>query len=412
MNHSVYSAILIALRRSVIQFRTNFLRTALTLLGVVMGVGAVVAMMSIGEGAQREIVAQIESMGAKSVHIIAKPVAKSELSNLVNSSTGLSERDARAILESVVGVESVGYRSKHTPSTTSLIRSAHETTVYGISKSFLQAQNLKVVMGRDFYTLDHRNGMRFAVIGEALAKQEFKNDPIGKSIRVENSFFEIIGVLEKQGDAKGASATDYATSILIPITSFFEELKPKPAYGVLDMISVQVQSTEKTLLAKSIVSTLLSRNHGGVKDFEIISPEEVLRQKKKTQSLFNAVLIAIAAISLIVGGIGVMNIMLANVMERISEIGLRRAVGARRRDIRNQFLAESILICFTGGLIGVLLGYGGSFLASQFADLPMAFAWEATLLAFLISLVVGVSFGLMPAMKAAEISPIEALRSK
>ncbi len=411
MSQSFSSTTIIAAKRSLVQFRTNFLRTVLTLLGVVMGVGAVVAMMSIGEGAQREIVAQIESMGAKSVHVVGKNIPSVELANLVNKSTGLTPADAEAISASLDDVDSVGYRASFTPSYTNLRRLPHETIVFGASQHLMKTQNIALDRGRSFHFLDHRNGMRVAVVGQSVENEEFDGDAIGKMVRIDQSFFTIIGVLKPNKSANASFSASYNDGIFVPIETLLDELSPAPAYGVLDMISVQVKTTESTLSAKAVIANLLKQKHGGVSDFDIISPEEVLRQKKKTQSLFNAVLIAIAAISLIVGGIGVMNIMLANVMERISEIGLRRAIGARKRDIRAQFLAESVLICFTGGFIGVLLGFGGSYLASIIADLPMAFAWEATLLAFFISFIVGVTFGLMPAMKAADVDPIDALRS-
>lgn len=404
----------IAMRRSVIQFRNNFLRTTLTLLGVVMGVAAVVAMMSIGEGAQREIVAEIEAMGAKSVHIVAKPVEDAELANIVNDSNGLSEFDASAIEQVAPGVEAVGYRMRHNAGTTDLLTPGHELVVYGVSAALMEAQSLEVGTGRGFADLDHSRGHRVAILGADLARREFGRAAIGRHFRIDDAYFQVVGILaprSKGGTGRSSFGDAYGDAILLPYSTAYAELTTEPGYGALDMISVQVGSTSQTLPAKYVVNGLLEHLHGGVRDFDIISPEEVLRQKQKTQTIFNAVLIAIAAISLIVGGIGVMNIMLANVMERIGEIGLRRAVGARRRDIRNQFLAESVIICSAGGLLGVLLGFVGSYAASSLAGLPIAFAWEATLLAFFISMTVGVSFGLMPAVKAANTDPIDALRT-
>lgn len=408
----------IAVRRTAIQFRNNFLRTTLTLLGIVFGVGAVVAMMSIGEGAQRQIVEQIESMGARSVHVISKPVAEAEVTNIVNDSVGLSESDAHAIMKVAKGVESIGFRAVHNVGMSSFKTPSHELLVYGVSRDLMDAQNLRVRSGRAFSDLDHSRGLRVAVVGSQLANREFEGDPIGQKFRLEDAYFTVIGVLtsrqdsnsETEGESSSTFAQSYEDAVILPHNTLFGELAFPKTYGALDMISVQVATTEDTLPTKHVIDKLLVHLHGGIKDYELISPEEILRQKQKTQSLFNAVLIAIAAISLIVGGIGVMNIMLANVMERISEIGLRRAVGARRRDIRNQFLAESVVICFAGGFLGVLLGFIGSYTASVFADLPIAFAWESTLLAFFISLTVGVTFGLMPAVKAANTDPIDALR--
>lgn len=428
------------LRRSFVQFYSNPLRTMLTLLGVVFGVGAVVAMMSIGEGAQRQILERIEAMGATSVHIQASPVTDAELTTLINDTVGLSRDDARAIRASMPEASVVAYRVQHTLGVTDLPMPAHEVRVYGVSDGLFDAHALKVTRGESLSSLSHERAQRVAVIGSRLAQKAFPNqDPVGQLIRLDYSYFTIMGVLaskqqgvddaqvedpdseekpkglfgggdEDDGGAGGAVAKDYEDAVLIPFEVLEADLAPAKTYHELDMISVEVGSTAQTLEAKHKLGRLLMSLHGEHQDFEIVAPEELLRQRQETQAVFNAVLIAIAAISLLVGGIGVMNIMLANIMERVSEIGLRRAIGARKQDIRNQFLLESISICVVGGVLGVLLGLLTSSVVSVVGGLPMAFAWESTALSFCISLLVGVTFGLMPAIRAANIDPIDALR--
>lgn len=412
------------LKRSFVQFRSNPLRTMLTLLGVIFGVGAVVAMMSIGEGAQRDILAQIEAMGATSVHVRSKEVSDAELATLIDDSVGLNRADILAIEQVLPEVRSVAYRSRHPLGVTDLDVPVHEVEVLGVSRDIFDVHSLQVSRGRVLSELDHTHRVRAAVIGQELAERAFPDGALGQIFRLDYTYFEVVGVLGKAAEAtsEGGEAAGeeeeagvfdaqvYSRAVLIPFETMVNELAPAKTYNELDMISVKVSTTEQTLSTKRRLSSLLEKLHGDHVDFEITAPEEILRQKQATQAVFNAVLISIAAISLLVGGIGVMNIMLANIMERISEIGLRRAIGARKRDIRNQFLLESISICVVGGVLGVVLGLLVSWIVSLFADLPIAFAWESTALSFAISLITGVTFGLMPAIRAANIHPIDALR--
>lgn len=413
-------------RRSLVQFRTNPLRTMLTLLGVVFGVAAVVAMVSIGEGAQREILATIEKMGATSIHVHAKPVSGNKLGDVVKDSLGLSRADARAIAATVPDVQRVAWRKRHDLAVTDLPVSAQDIHVFGISPEIFSTHNLAVSSGRALLRADHQRLQRAAVLGSEVARTAFgTEDPVGKVIRLDYAYFEVVGVLQHRSavtvddsdddDKAGAGGLewqDYANSVLVPHETMLVELAEAPIYGEVDTISVQVPTTEQTLSGKQSIVALVTDLHGGRRDFDVVAPEEILRQKQSTQAVLNMVLVAIAAISLVVGGIGVMNIMLANIMERVSEIGLRRAVGARRRDIRNQFLLESVIICVIGGLLGVALGFSISWVVSLTVGLPIAFAWESMLVSFGISMLVGVTFGLMPAVRAANVNPIEALRGE
>ena len=402
---------LTVLKRSLGQFRTNPLRTILTLLGVVFGVGSVVAMMSIGEGAQQEILAQIEAMGATSVHIQAKEAAKGEVSRLVKRSSGLAREDVAHIRQVVPGVQRVSYRRGHTLSVTDLELAPSSIDVWGVNAQLFDVHSLKVSQGRALHPLDARDYRRVVVVGPDIA-QAMSGPPLGQFIRLDYIYVRVVGVLGRAQAAgeEGQVSSPYDRAVLLPYSTLTQELAPEPAYHALDDVSVQVGSTGETLQTKRLLSRLLRQLHGDVEDVEIVAPEEVLRQKQATQAIFNAVLLAIAAISLVVGGIGVMNIMLANIMERIGEIGLRRAIGARKRDIRNQFLLESMIICTVGGVIGVVFGLGASAVVGQVAGLSVGFAWESVVLSFGISLVVGMVFGIVPAVRAANVNPIDALR--
>jgi putative ABC transport system permease protein len=264
------------------------------------------------------------------------------------------------------------------------------------------------------YTVDEQFARRVAILGADVAAAAFGEPTaaVGRQIRLGYAFFEIIGVLSPKTSMRDLPIDPglYNRAIVVPFSTALEELQPPDAYKEIDVLSIAMSSLEETTTAKRCLLPVVQALHRGVDDTEIVAPEEILAQKRATQSVLNLVLISIAAISLLVGGIGVMNIMLANIMERIGEIGLRRAIGATRADIRNQFLLESVMICFVGGIIGVVLGVVLAFSVGAFFELDVAFAWEATVVSFVLSVAIGVVFGLWPAMKAASIHPVEALQ--
>jgi putative ABC transport system permease protein len=398
-----------------VQLRGSPLRTLLTLLGVVFGVGSVVSMVSIGEGAQRQILSSIEAMGATSLHVQTVVAKDQNLADLVNVSVGLSLSDARA-LEKALGVQqAVAARAVYTPKVTNLLVPAGELKVVGVSASVFDTSRLRIARGRRLSTWDERQASATAVLGSALADRLFGGDALGRWIRVDYAWFQVVGVLAPRDDGgggDGGSELSLDGSVVVPYPALRELLEPPRTYGDLDRISLRLGSIEETLPAKRVAERLLANLHGGAGDFEVISPEELLRKRKETQNVMTAVLTAIAAISLLVGGIGVMNIMLANVSERVAEIGVRRAIGATRRDILVQFLIESTTICVIGGAIGSVLGLLAALVATQIMGLPVVFAWQALVLAVVISVVVGVTSGLIPARRAAEMDPIEALRGE
>ena len=406
-----------ALAQSLLQFRSNPLRTFLTLLGIVFGVASVVAMLAIGEGAQREILASIERMGADLVHIKATLVPREKLGTVVNTSRGLGPadiQDIRSVLRK--DLAGVAFRARPEIVATDLFSTNAATLpVLAVSESYFRVHKLRLSAGRALKEVDHRFSHRAAVIGDRLARRAFPGGAMGKRFRIDYAYFEVVGVLDTA--APGRDSKDlpvdpnvHRDAVILPFATANEALRPPPVYAELELVSLRVKDTAHTLRAKRILGPLLLQLHGGYDDVEIVAPEELLRQREATQSVLNTVLLSIAAISLLVGGIGVMNIMLANIMERIPEIGLRRAIGARKADIRNQFLLEAVLICGIGGIIGVALGFAISFGVGLFSRMPIAFPWYAAVLSLGISALVGVTFGMMPALRASNINPIEALQ--
>ncbi len=400
-----------SLRRSLVQFRTHPLRTSLALLGMVLGVGSVVGMVSIGEGAQREIIASIEALGGNVVHVKAKEVSTERVAEVVNDSRGLNRNDLGALRSTVDGLGPAAFVRWSSVGVSDLPMSTLTVKLAAAAPALFDLHRLEVAKGRRLLEVDDRYQRRVAVLGEEVAAA-FDGPVVGRRVRLGYAYFEVVGVLAKKAAAADLPVDpgQYNRAVLVPFSTAVEEIAPADAYKEIDVFSVEVASLEQTLVAKRTMGPVLKALHGGVEDFEIIAPEEILEKKRATQAILNVVLTSIAAISLLVGGIGVMNIMLANIMERISEIGLRRAIGASRTDIRNQFLIESVLICVVGGVFGVVLGFGISFGVGWGFDLKVAFAWEAMVVSVALSVGVGLLFGIWPALRAAAVSPVEALQ--
>ncbi|HOY66084.1 MAG TPA: ABC transporter permease [Candidatus Ozemobacteraceae bacterium] len=410
-------------KSSLASFRVNIVRTLLALLGIIFGVSSVIAMITIGEGAQRQILDNINAMGAELIHIQEGNTEKAQLPQVINDSQGLSLRDVRA-LQTVLPVRKGGaaYFARNKVKVTSLPVQATELNVFGVSTNFLRLQRLVVSAGRDFTPDDDRLFASHVILSRDLAETVWgcPEEALGKLVRLSERWFRVVGVFERRvlptrkGRSRGMPKDFgiYERSILMPYASMREKLASERVYSPLDKIILASRSLAETNLLKNAAERVLAVSHNGVKDYKVISPQELLEQQQSTQEIFNIVLLSIASISLLVGGIGIMNIMLANVLERRVEIGIRRALGAKRRHIVFQFLFESVTVCLIGGGFGILLGMGIGLCILRFTEIPVAFSLKPILISFLISFSTGVFFGIMPAREAASLNPVEALHDE
>lgn len=434
----------------------NKLRTLLTALGIIFGVAAVIAMLAIGNGAQQELLEQIRLVGVN--NIVIKPIIEQveesldeeELSEEKKKfSPGLTLRDVKSISKTIPGIQSV---SPEIMLETHVIKNGvrRSAKLVGVQPSYFGLTNFEMSEGEMFSESHLMNGSPVCIIGNSLARKFFATEnPIGKSIKVGPHWLKIIGVLKERYISESSISKlgirDFNMDVYTPLQTMLvryvnrdlltksmlggggrgmrmgrmfifsegssdEDDTKDPNYHQLDKLIIQVDQTESLGSTAEVVSRLLERKHYGVVDFEIEIPELLLKQQQRTNDIFNYVLAAIAAISLLVGGIGIMNIMLASVLERIKEIGLRLSLGAKKTDIVNQFLFESVMISISGGLIGVILGISLAFLVSEFADIPTIVSLPSIALSFGVAASVGLAFGIAPARRAASQDPITSLR--
>ena len=381
------------------------LRSTLSILGVVFGVAAVVAMSSVGEGARREALAQVGALGIDSITVRARPYAKEA------PAPGLSLGDASsvaAVVPHVVGVAPVRESSLAAERDGRRV----DVVAVGTTPAYEIAARLSRRSGRFLTDLDLRDRKRVAVLGATVARALFPlEEPDGERFQLAGDWYQVVGVLEGRAsprDKGGPIRTrDVNKAVFVPLPSLDRGSDPRPD-GV-DEIVLRVDAADHVGPAAEVTKALVKRTSGDAA-VDIIVPREILRQKERTQRIFNIVTGAIAAISLLVGGIGIMNIMLASVAERTREVGVRRAVGATRQDISAQFLVESSLLTTAGGALGAVLGIVGSLLIERLAAWPTALSPLMLLIALLTALAVGIGFGLYPAWHAAHLEPMEALR--
>jgi putative ABC transport system permease protein len=413
----------------VLNFWRNKLRTFLTMLGIIFGVAAVIAMLAIGNGAKIETVRQIELFGA--TNIIVRPVALSneKLEQAIRKlSTGLCVADAEYIGEILPFVVKSAASSELKEAKVKYNSIEPKSTVVGIDDNYARVVNLKLAEGRFIDGVDIRNYERVCVIGPKIRKELFYNEPaIGAVIKIDNQQFSVVGVIEEKTAEKGSASEkkmqiktrDAETDIYIPISvaekKFVRPVKAgethsKALYNSVSELYIEVRSTECLAFAKNIITAILKRRHSGVDDFEVIVPLEVLEQSKKAVEIFNLVMVLIAGLSLIVGGIGIMNIMLATVTERTREIGLRRAIGATEKLILFQFVAEATVISVIGGLIGIMCGLFISYGVSAYTGWSTYTTGGSVLLSFSFSVFTGIFFGYYPAYVASTKNIIDALR--
>jgi putative ABC transport system permease protein len=403
-----------ALRGALDNLATHKLRSALTMLGMIFGVGAVIAMLSIGAGAERRALETIDRMGLRNILVRDKTLDENTLNEVRTKSLGVSPRDAQAILEAVPGVllaapriEVEAYKIMAPGATT-------EAKVYGVSHRQTELARVGLGEGRFIDELDEREHAPVCVIGPAVRRDLFGfSDAVGRQLKINDVWLEVIGVLEDSGTTTSFEGVDIgttATEIFVPVTTAMRKFERKPLEAPLDEIVVQLDASAAPQTSAIAIRRLLERIHGGEDDYEVIVPEALLEQSRRTQRLFNIVMGCIAGISLLVGGIGIMNIMLATVLERTREIGVRRAVGARRKDIRSQFMIESFTISLLGGLVGVAMGLVIARVVAAWAGWPTVVTATSILLSTGVSMTVGLVSGLYPALRAALLDPIEALR--
>jgi putative ABC transport system permease protein len=406
------------LRLGLENLRAHKLRSLLTMLGMIFGVAAVVAMLSIGAGAQQEVMSFIEQLGVRNLIVEAREAPDSQtLQKVRKLSPGLSFQDLRIIQANLEGISAVSARKRFTPSKLMPRPLAGDApVVYGISPAYRTIGNLQVASGRFFDEAETTSAAPVAVMGEAAAAALFgADDPVGRYVKVNEQWFRVVGVagpqLTVQSDVAGIPAQDRNNLIYVPLYSSVFRLEDGQSSqkDEIDGIYVQMKPGSDLPAAAALIRGILDVAHRGAGDFTIVSPAELLAEQRRTQRIFEMVMVAIASISLLVGGIGIMNIMLASVLERTREIGVRRAIGARQRDVVRQFLIETTIISLTGGVAGIVLGVGLSQLIGVLAGWSTIVTTSSIVLAFGVSVAIGIVFGLYPAVRASRLDPVKAL---
>jgi putative ABC transport system permease protein len=449
----VFAAVLFSFRAAVEAVGHNRLRAALTSLGILFGVASVIAMLAIGKGAEQEILAQMKLLGAN--NIVVSPIieqkeeqAKDEaVKEPKRFSPGLTRLDVQSLQRMVPGVtEASGELVLQTLITREGQR--RSAKLVGVDSSYFELLNLEIGSGTSFTQAQIERGAPVAVIGHGVRTRFFTTEePIGRRIKVGESWLTVVGVLADRAVSEETSQKlgirDANMDVYVPLSTALlryrnranvtardielasrtgvvinaeqnqeddEQRAERTNYHQLDRVILHVADATVIPGLVDVMRRMLTRRHNNVVDFEITVPELLLQQEQRTKTIFNVVLGAIASISLIVGGIGIMNIMLASVLERIREIGVRRAVGANRRDILAQFLAEAVIISLSGGIAGILLGTGMSIGIEQVADIQTSVSGTSVAVAFFVSCTVGLIFGIVPAWRAAQQDVVTCLR--
>ena len=394
------------------------LRSLLTMLGMIFGVGAVVAMLSITAGAQKEMMSFIDQLGVNNIIIEAREaVDRNELQANRAISPGLTFRDYRAISENIQGLEAITPRKRFKP-TKVLPKTTQELPqLIGVLPNFIEINSLKLVSGRFFSHEDNLRSAAVCVLGESAKVNLLGYEPaIGKFVKVNDIWLQVIGVLTPQAtsdsDSEGLQALNRNNLVIAPLNTVMRRFEDNNSYlkDEIDGIYMRVTSGTDSIETAKVVSAILDATHKGAGDFSVVVPAGLLEERRRTQFIFNVVMICIAGISLLVGGIGIMNIMLATVLERTREIGIRRAIGARQNDIIRQFLMEAVLISIVGGLIGIGFGFSLSRLIAWNAGWSTVVTTSSIAVAFGVSVFIGLLFGIYPAVQAAKLDPIEAIR--
>lgn len=433
----------------------NRIRTFLTALGIIFGVAAVITMMAIGKGAEKEILEQLDLVGVNNIVITpildedtneddADSEGKVDESASKRFSKGLDMLDASSIKQYVPSVKIV---SPEIILDTYVINKGRHNSVklIGVTPSFFDASNISLSDGKMFSKYQLNNAMPVCIIGKKIEKKMFTGESaLGKQIKVKDVWLQVVGVIEEKIISEKAQENlgirDLNLDIYIPVKTFLVRYKnrkiildkeldldgggvifisggngpkkriPRGNYHQIDKLTIQVSNSNELKATAEVISRMLKRRHNGMLDFEITIPIQLLKQQQKTKQIFNIVLSIIAGISLLIGGIGIMNIMLASVLERTKEIGIIRAVGATEEDVILQFLSESVLISVGGGVIGVVLGIVAAYIVEFVSGIVTVLSFNSIIISFFVATLVGLVFGIAPARAAAKKKPIEAIR--
>jgi putative ABC transport system permease protein len=400
------------LKISIRALRVNKMRSALTMLGIIIGVGAVIAMLAVGTGASEKISEQISSIGSNLIIILPGSTTSGGLRMGMGSQPTLTRDDAEAIQRECPAVQEVA------PVLNGAAQIVYgnqnwSTGVYGTTQSMLIIRDWPLASGRAFTEQDIRNATKVAILGQTVVENLFGNvDPVGQMVRIKKVPFMVIGVLDRKGQSP--QGQDQDDTVYIPVTTAQKKIFGTSFPGMVRTIMVKAKSTEDLGPAERQINELLrQRHHIGPRqdnDFTVRNLTQIMQVAEQSTKVMTLLLGAIASVSLLVGGIGIMNIMLVSVTERTREIGIRMAVGAKTWDIRLQFIIEALTLALIGGIAGILLGVGGSKLLSLFAGWSTVVSPLSVILAFGFSGLVGIFFGFYPAYKASLLNPIDALR--
>ena len=394
------------------------LRSLLTMLGMIFGVGAVVAMLSITAGAQQEMIRYIDLLGVNNIIVEAhEAVDRDTLLAVRQLSPGLTFRDFRALQENTPNVDAMSPRKQFRP-TSVLPKTDQELPVLiGVLPNYTQIYNVALLEGRFFTEEENLRSTPVCVLGErAKIGMLGYGSAVGKQVKIDDVWLQVIGVMAPQATAgaevEGIQTADRNNLVVAPLNTVMRRFEDNNSYlkDEIDGIFIRVAGNADPIETSEVVRAILTATHNDAGDFSVVVPAGLLAQREQQQFLFEVVMICIAGISLLVGGIGIMNIMLATVLERTREIGIRRAIGARQRDIVRQFLIEAVLISIVGGLVGIATGFGGSVIIAAIAGWATVVTATSVIVAFGVSVTIGLLFGIYPAMQAARLDPIEAIR--
>lgn len=405
-----------SIRVALYGLRDHKFRSFLTMLGIIFGTASVITMISIGEGAKKQAMAKYQDLGVNNIIIRDKDLTDTELEQVrIKFSKGLSLDDTKAIKEILTGVRGIAPQSEAKLDAMYEDKSS-KATVIGVTSDVTDILNFRIDKGV-FINSDHYDRqLKVCVLGANIARELFSyEDPLGRNIKLGDQWFEVAGVLmtkalftETVGEL---AARDLNNDVYIPLSTFRNRIpKSNILQSELKQATIRLEGSERLLESADVIRSILIRRHFNNDDFSLIIPYELMEQEKRESRIYNLLLASIAAISLIVGGIGIMNIMLASVLERTKEIGIRRAIGGKRADILGQFVSEAMAMSISGGLIGVFLGIVLSLGVGFLTEIKTSLTLYSIFIAFGFSVIVGITFGYLPAKRAADLRPIESIR--